>query len=109
MNRKNQIISLSLTLALLGLNLIAFNMLTAGWSTARLDLTQDRVYSTSGATKRILGSLDDTLLIRGYENLSEHFEGSEKHEKAEESADALETARDDLETIHGELEAVIET
>lgn len=55
-----------LTLALLALNLLAFNVLVSGWSGGRLDLTQDRIYSTSPATERILASLDDNLLIRGY-------------------------------------------
>ena len=63
---KKRLVSTALTLALLGLNLLAFNVLVSSWSGARLDLTQDRIYSTSAATERILASLDDNLLIRGY-------------------------------------------
>lgn len=63
---KKRFASTALTLALLGLNLLAFNVLVSSWSGARLDLTQDRIYSTSPATERILASLDDNLLIRGY-------------------------------------------
>jgi ABC-2 type transport system permease protein len=58
--------ALAITLALLGLNLIAFNYLAAGWARFRLDLTEDRVFSISPATARILESLDDDLVIRGY-------------------------------------------
>jgi ABC-2 type transport system permease protein len=66
MTKKSTLLSVSLTLGLLALNLIAFNTLLSGWSGARLDLTEDGMYSTSAATERILTSLDDNLLIRGY-------------------------------------------
>ena len=64
--RKRRILSLAATLALLGLNLVALNVLVAGWSTARLDLTEGGEFSISPATERILQSLDDDLVIHGY-------------------------------------------
>ena len=65
-DHKSRTISLVLTLALVALNLIAFNYLIAGWSTARMDLTQEGLYSISPATKRILRSLDEDVTIYGY-------------------------------------------
>lgn len=41
---------------------------------ARIDLTQDGTYSLSSATKRILGGLDEQLLIRGYFSAKTHPE-----------------------------------
>jgi len=64
--RKRYLLSLGLTIALVALNLIALNYLAAGWSTARLDLTSDRRYSISPATKRILANLDEELTIYGF-------------------------------------------
>jgi ABC-type uncharacterized transport system involved in gliding motility auxiliary subunit len=66
LSQRKRILSLALTLGLLGVNLVVFNALIAGWSTARVDLTEDRVFSISPATERILASLDDNLSIRGY-------------------------------------------
>lgn len=63
---RSRTLSLVLTLALLGLNLLALNYLVSGWSGARLDLTRDRVFSISPATQRILGSLDEDLTVYGY-------------------------------------------
>jgi ABC-2 type transport system permease protein len=54
------------TLALLGANLVAFNVLISRWDLARLDLTRDRAYSISGATRKLVSSLDDDLTIYGY-------------------------------------------
>jgi ABC-2 type transport system permease protein len=65
-DRKHRIVSLVITLALTGLNLIALNYLISGWSTARLDLTEEGLFSISPATKRILTSMDETLTIHGY-------------------------------------------
>ena len=65
-NRKQFFLSLGLTIVLAALNLIALNYLLAGWSTARLDLTSDRRYSISAATKRILANLDEELTIYGF-------------------------------------------
>src|SRR5205814_6936387 len=54
------------TLGLLAANLLAFNGLLASWASARLDLTRDRMFSISPATRRLLGSLDDDLYVYGY-------------------------------------------
>lgn len=54
------------TLALVAANVVAFNALVSPWASARLDLTRDRAFSISPATRRLLGSLDDDLTIYGY-------------------------------------------
>ncbi len=64
--QKQRYLSLALTLALLGLNLVALNYLLAGWSRARLDLTEEGLFSISPATERILSSLEEDLTIYGY-------------------------------------------
>ncbi len=53
-------------LALVGANLLAFNLLIAPASAARLDLTQHKEYSLSEVTRLLLGGLQEPLLIRGY-------------------------------------------
>lgn len=65
-DRRARILSLAWTALLVALNLAALNFLVADWSTARLDLTENREFSISPATRRILGSLDDTVTIHGY-------------------------------------------
>ena len=65
-DRKQRLTQLALTMGLVALNLIALNFLISGWSTARLDLTQENLFSISPATKRILTSLDEDLTIYGY-------------------------------------------
>lgn len=64
--RKKWLVNLSITVALVALNLIALNYLVAGWSAARIDLTSERLYSISPATKRILTNLDEDLTVYGY-------------------------------------------
>ncbi len=59
--RAVQIVSL-----LVVLNLILLNVWTYPIHAMRLDLTSDRIYSLSPATKKILGELQEPLLIRGY-------------------------------------------
>jgi ABC-2 type transport system permease protein len=54
------------TLLLLAGNLVALNALLSSWASARLDLTRDRMFSISPATRRLLSSLDDDLYIYGY-------------------------------------------
>ena len=66
MDRKNRIVSLVATVTLLGLNLIAFNYLISGWTTARVDVTAERMYSISPATKRILSTLEEDVTVIGY-------------------------------------------
>ena len=65
-NRRRNLLGLTITLLLLALNLAAFNVLISGWSRARVDLTEGGEFSISPATERILQSLDDDLVIRGY-------------------------------------------
>jgi ABC-2 type transport system permease protein len=65
-DRKQRLTSLALTLALVGLNLIALNVLLSGWSSARLDLTEEGLYSISPSTRRILDGLDEEVTIYGY-------------------------------------------
>jgi ABC-2 type transport system permease protein len=64
--QKRLLPTMLVTLGLLALNLIAVNYLISGWSTARIDLTEEGVFSISPATKRILTSLDEDLTIYGY-------------------------------------------
>jgi len=63
---KQRFFALAVTIVLFGLNLIALNYLIGGWSGARVDLTEERIFSISPATKRILGSLEEDVTIRGY-------------------------------------------
>ena len=65
-DRKTLLVSLGLTILLVGLNLIALNYLVAGWSTGRVDLTSERLYSISPATQRLLTNIDEELTILGY-------------------------------------------
>ena len=65
-DRKRRLTALIVTLALAGLNLVALNYLVADWSTARVDLTGEGIFSISPATKRILRSIDEDLAIYGY-------------------------------------------
>ena len=58
--------------ALVGLNLLALNLLIAPASFARLDLTQHREYSLSDVTINLLASLQEPLLIRGYFSEDSH-------------------------------------
>ena len=59
-------------LALVGVNLLAFNLLIAPASAARLDLTQHGDYSLSDVTRQLLGGLEEPLLIRGYFSEESH-------------------------------------
>ncbi len=61
-----------LTVTLVGLNLLAFNLLVASAGGARLDLTQNSEYSLSDVTKDLLGGLQEPLLIRGYFSEASH-------------------------------------
>ncbi|MFQ5718581.1 MAG: Gldg family protein [Acidobacteriota bacterium] len=66
MNKRMLKSSLVLTLVLAALNLVAFNILIAGFSWMRADLTEEGIYSITPATRRLLSSLDDNLTITGY-------------------------------------------
>ena len=59
-------------LALVGVNLLVFNLLLAPASAARLDLTQHGDYSLSDVTRQLLGGLGEPLLIRGYFSEASH-------------------------------------
>ena len=61
-----------LGLALLGLNLLVFNLLIAPANFARLDLTQHSEYSLSDLTRNLLQGLQEPLLIRGYFSEASH-------------------------------------
>ena len=60
------------SLALVGLNLLALNLLVAPFSAARLDLTQYREYSLSDATRNLLADINEPLVIRGYFSEDSH-------------------------------------
>jgi len=66
LDRKTLRFSLVFTLILVAANLAAFNALLAGWTGLRLDLTEEGIYSITPATKRLLSSLDEDVLIFGY-------------------------------------------
>jgi ABC-2 type transport system permease protein len=57
---------------LLAVNLLAFNVLLYPFHSGRLDLTADRQYSLSGATKDLLGNLQEPLIVRGYFSKDNH-------------------------------------
>ncbi len=65
-DRRRRLYALGLTLALVAANLFTLNYLVAGWSTGRLDLTGDRIYSIAPATKRLLTSLDEQVTVYGF-------------------------------------------
>ena len=58
--------------ALVGANLLAFNLLIAPASFARIDLTQYREYSLSDVTANLLADLGEPLLVRGYFSEDSH-------------------------------------
>lgn len=66
LERKSRVASLAVTVLLVAANLVALNWLVAGWSTVRVDLTEDDLYSISPATRRILTNLDENVTIIGY-------------------------------------------
>lgn len=59
-------------LALVGLNLLVFNLLIAPAKAARLDLTQHSEYSLSDVTRNLLAGLQEPLLVRGYFSEESH-------------------------------------
>ncbi len=64
--------SLLLSAALIALNLIVLNVWLFPFSAARADITAQREYSLSPATKDLLGNLQEPLLIRGYFSQKTH-------------------------------------
>jgi ABC-2 type transport system permease protein len=65
-SKRERLVSQLVTLALVAANLVVFNAILSPWAAARLDLTRDRAFSISPATRRLLGSLDDDLTVTGY-------------------------------------------
>lgn len=61
-----------LTVALIAVNLLAFNFVIAPASAARLDLTQHQEYSLSDVTTDLMSNLQEPLWIRGYFSESSH-------------------------------------
>ncbi len=55
-----------LAVALVALNALALNLWLQPVTAARVDVTEDQMYSLSDPTKELLGSLDETLVLRGY-------------------------------------------
>ncbi len=53
-------------------NVLALNAWMSPVASARVDLTEDRAYSLSPATREILRSLDEPLVIRGYFSARTH-------------------------------------
>ena len=64
--------SLLITIVLLGLNLIALQILLSGHSAARLDLTRGGLYSITSATERLITSLEEEVTIVGYFSSKTH-------------------------------------
>ncbi|RJX25092.1 MAG: ABC transporter permease [Desulfurivibrio sp.] len=61
-----------LTVLLIAANLLAANLWLARVDTARLDLTADREYSLSRATRDIIVNLPEPLIMRGYFSARTH-------------------------------------
>ncbi|MEJ7603588.1 MAG: Gldg family protein [Kofleriaceae bacterium] len=61
-----------LAVALVVGNAIALNLWLSQVKRARIDLTEGGVYSLSESTERIVGNLDERLLIRGYFSAKTH-------------------------------------
>jgi ABC-2 type transport system permease protein len=61
-----------LTVALVAVNLVLFNVLIARVDTARADLTQDGEYTLSPVTRQLLSGLGEPLLVRGYFSQRNH-------------------------------------
>jgi len=55
-----------LTVGLVGVNLVALNILIAPYRFARIDLTEHNEYSVSSVTRDLIEGLDEPLVIRGY-------------------------------------------
>jgi ABC-2 type transport system permease protein len=56
----------SMGVALVALNALALNLWLQPVTAARVDLTEDSTYSLSAPTERLLASLDEPLILRGY-------------------------------------------
>jgi ABC-2 type transport system permease protein len=65
-SRQKKLTSISFTMLLIAANLVALNVLIAGWTTARVDLTEENRYTISETTRRTLRSLDEPVSVHGY-------------------------------------------
>jgi ABC-2 type transport system permease protein len=63
---RNRRLGAVLAVVLIAANAVALDVWLAPVRRARLDLTQDGAYSLTASTKKILGELDEPLLIRAY-------------------------------------------
>lgn len=64
--RTKKLVSLTFTVLLAAANLAALNYLIGGWTTARVDLTEEDKYSISETTRLTLRSLDEPVTVCGY-------------------------------------------
>ncbi|HWN71836.1 MAG TPA: Gldg family protein, partial [Haliangium sp.] len=55
-----------MAVALVALNAVAANLWLQPVTAARVDLTEDQMYSLSEPTEKLLGSLEEPLILRGY-------------------------------------------
>ncbi len=65
-NKQKKLSSITLTILLIAANLAALNLLISGWTTARLDLTEENRYTISDTTRTTLRSLDEPVAVLGY-------------------------------------------
>ncbi|MDH5525977.1 MAG: GldG family protein [Nitrospirota bacterium] len=67
MNRQRMALSLTRwgVVLVTGAILLVVNLLASGWF-LRLDLTEDKEFTTSSSTRQLLEEMDDNLLVRGY-------------------------------------------
>jgi len=64
--RTKKLLSITFTILLIVANLAALNYLIGGWTTARLDLTEENRYTISDTTRLTLRSLDEPVTVIGY-------------------------------------------
>jgi ABC-2 type transport system permease protein len=65
-SRSKKLLSITFTILLIVANLAALNYLIGGWTTARLDLTEEDKYTISETTRMTLRSLDEPVTVYGY-------------------------------------------
>jgi ABC-2 type transport system permease protein len=64
--RQKKLASIGFTVLLIVANLVTFNYLIAGWTTARVDLTEENRFTISETTRMTLRSLDEPVTVYGY-------------------------------------------
>lgn len=65
--------NLALSLGLVAVNIVLFNLLFAKVGVLRVDMTEGNVYSLSEATERILSNLDEEVRLKGYFSKTENI------------------------------------